>query len=471
MRRATLLVVLVGLVAAGFAWVADRPGTVAITWQGWQIDAPIGMLFAAVAVVVFLAVAGYALLRWLVRLPGEFFRRRRERRRRRGYAALTRGLVAVAAGDPAEARRQSRRAQVLLDEPPLTLLLSAQAAQLAEDEIGARRCFNAMLDRPETEFLGVRGLLTQAMRAGNAAEALALVRRARALQPQTPWVLTTQFELEARAGNWDAAVEAVRRAARLGVLPPARARRSEAAALIERARVSRASNRPQEALGFAKQAYGTEPTHPAAAATLAQALIDVGRPRKAARLIEQEWPRQPHPELVAIYRRAFSANDPVEWTLRVAGLVKLAPGARESKIAIAQAALAARLWGEARRHLAEAMSMGPASAGLARMMARIEAGEHDDVAAERRWLAQAAEAEPDPAWVCGSCGFSHRHWQANCERCHSFDLLVWRSPDRVQPILDEVIPPGAPEPAQPSAGALVPVNAPPLPTRAAPPQA
>lgn len=442
MRRAILLVALVGLVAFAFAWIADRPGTVAITWQGWQIDAPIGMLFAAAAVLVFLSVAFYALLRWLIRLPGEFIRGRRERRRRRGYAALTRGLVAVAAGDPSEARRQSRRAQVLLDEPPLTLLLSAQAAQLAEE-------------------LGLRGLLTQALRTGNHAEALTLVRRARTLQPQTPWVLTTLFELEARAGDWDAAIDAVRRAARLGVLPPAKARRSEAAALIERARVSRGKNRPQEALGFAKQAYGTEPTHPAAAATLAQALIDANRPRKAARLIEQEWPRQPHPELVAIYRRALTASDPVEWTLRVAGLAKLAPEARESKIALAQAALAARLWGEARRYLAEAMSMAPPSAGLARMMARIEAGEHDDVAAERRWLAQAAEALPDPAWVCEECGFAHRVWQANCERCHAFDTQVWRSPDRVQPILDDVLPPAPPP--RPSAGALVPVNAPPPP--------
>ncbi len=460
MRRAILLVALVGLVAFAFAWIADRPGTVAITWQGWQIDAPIGMLFAAAAVLVFLSVAFYALLRWLIRLPGEFIRGRRERRRRRGYAALTRGLVAVAAGDPSEARRQSRRAQVLLDEPPLTLLLSAQAAQLAEDEIGARRCFNAMLERPETEFLGLRGLLTQALRTGNHAEALTLVRRARTLQPQTPWVLTTLFELEARAGDWDAAIDAVRRAARLGVLPPAKARRSEAAALIERARVSRGKNRPQEALGFAKQAYGTEPTHPAAAATLAQALIDANRPRKAARLIEQEWPRQPHPELVAIYRRALTASDPVEWTLRVAGLAKLAPEARESKIALAQAALAARLWGEARRYLAEAMSMAPPSAGLARMMAQIEAGEHDDVAAERRWLAQAAEALPDPAWVCEECGFAHRVWQANCERCHAFDTQVWRSPDRVQPILDDVIPPAPPPAPRAGAGALVPVNAP-----------
>ena len=67
-----------------------------------------------------------------------FLRRRRERRRRAGYRALTQGMVAVAAGDPQEARRFARSADALLADPPLTLLLSAQAAQLDGDETAAK---------------------------------------------------------------------------------------------------------------------------------------------------------------------------------------------------------------------------------------------------------------------------------------------------------------------------------------------
>ncbi len=63
---------------------------------------------------------------------------------------------------------------MLLAEPPLTLLLSAQAAQLNGDEQAARRYFTAMLDRAETEFLGLRGLVMQALRGGDEAAALGL---------------------------------------------------------------------------------------------------------------------------------------------------------------------------------------------------------------------------------------------------------------------------------------------------------
>jgi HemY protein len=463
MKRAIVFVVLLGLVAASFVWIAERPGHFSITWLDWQVEAPIGVMFAALGVIAVVAIMLYILAAWLIALPEQLARWRETRRRRRGYEALTRGMVAVAAGDPGEARRQARRANVLLDEPPLTLLLSAQAAQLSDDEIGARRHFNAMLERPETEFLGLRGLLTQALRNGNESEALTLARRARALQPQAPWVLTTLFDLEARAGDWPGAIATVRRAAKLGVLPPAKARRSEAAALIERARAAHARGHKHEALAHARQAHAIDPLHPAAAATLAQMLIEAGRPRKAARLIEQEWPRQQHPELVALYRRAFAASDPVEWSMRVESLAKLAPEARESKIALAQAAVDAKLWGEARRHLAAAMGLAPPSAGLARLMARIEASEKNDAAAERRWLAEAAEAAPDPAWVCDACGFAHRAWQATCGRCRSFDQLVWRSPDRVQPILGPADPAGAIAPGQPAPANLPVAIAAPLP--------
>ena len=82
-----------------------------------------------------------------------------------GYRALTQGMVAVAAGDAEEAQKLARKADALLAEPPLTLLLSAQAAQLNGDETARpQRYFTAMLDRAETEFLGLRGLIMQALK-------------------------------------------------------------------------------------------------------------------------------------------------------------------------------------------------------------------------------------------------------------------------------------------------------------------
>src|SRR5262249_12747457 len=156
----------------------------------------------------------FSLLSLIVDTPRRLLLARRGRRRRSGYRALAQGMVAVAAGDPQEARRFAKRADLLLADPPLTLLLSAQAAQLDGDEGAAKKFFTAMLARPETEFLGLRGLFNQAMREGDRSGALRLVERAMALRPRTEWVTRSRFDLETRAGRWEAARETLAQAAK-----------------------------------------------------------------------------------------------------------------------------------------------------------------------------------------------------------------------------------------------------------------
>ncbi len=147
------------------------------------------------------------LWRWIVGAPGALLEGWGESRRRQGYRALTHGLAAVAAGDADEAQKQARKAEKLLSEPPLTLLLSAQAAQLAGDREGAKRAFSTMLEDEQTAFLGLRGLIAQALRDGDPQQALALAERAFKLRPDTEWVVHSLFDMQAAVGQWRAAQE------------------------------------------------------------------------------------------------------------------------------------------------------------------------------------------------------------------------------------------------------------------------
>jgi HemY protein len=123
---------------------------------------------------------------------------------------------------------------------------------------------------------------------------------------------------------------------------------------------------------------------------------------------------------------------------QVERLAKLAPLHRESHMALAEAALAADLWGEAKRHAqaalaAEGAADGAApSLGLCRLMQRIAEAQGDDADGVRHWLARAADANPDPAWTCSACGQPHETWLALCTHCGAFDRMEWRAPARVQ---------------------------------------
>src|SRR5258708_4391614 len=156
MGRLPALIAIAILIAIAVL-IADQPGRVSILWQGWRIETSAAVLIVATLALALAAAIVFGLLRRLIGGPSAFLRARRERRRRDGYRALTQGMVAVAAGDAEEAQKFARKADVLLAEPPLPLLLSAQGAQPNGDDRAAQRYFLAMITRSETESLGLRG--------------------------------------------------------------------------------------------------------------------------------------------------------------------------------------------------------------------------------------------------------------------------------------------------------------------------
>lgn len=454
-RGILTLLGLAGVVAIG-VFFADHPGQVEIVWQGWQVDTSVGVLVAAAV----LAGLALALLLWLGSLlldsPRAFLRRRRERRRRAGYRALTKGMVAVAAGDPQEAQRCARRADTLLADPPLTLLLSAQAAQLEGDEMAAKKFFTAMLDRTETEFLGLRGLLNQALRAGDRSTARRLTQRAASLRPSTPWVVESLFDLEVRQGRWEAAQEALARAVKNRIVPRDRARHHRGVILYELSVAALASNDRRHGINLAAQARTLVPDLAAPAAHYGRQLLQDRRTGPAARALEGAWRTAPHPELARVYGAICEDDTPLARVKRFERLALQNPEARETYLTLAEAALEAQLWGEARRHLERALSapapplmtlptglcpvgssppengMDSGLAGptprLCLLMARLEEANHSSGEGLREWLDRAVTAMPDPRYVCASCGGESLEWRSLCPHCGAFDTLVWRTP-------------------------------------------
>jgi HemY protein len=419
-------------ILVGVAWyLAERqPGQVSLEGWGYRIDTSVGILLLAAGLVAVLAAIVYRSWGGIKRTPGDIGRKLAANREKRGYRALTQGMVAVAAGEAGEAQRWARKADELLDAPPLTMLLSAQAAQLDGDHQAAKRYFNAMLERDETRFLGLRGLITQALRDGDEPAALEYVRSAHTLRPNTPWVLETLFDLSEQAGDLEGAERAAREAAQGKVLPAPEAKRKHAVVLLERAYKAQHAGDPNQTLKLVKQARKAAPDLVPASVLHAELLVGSGRRGTAARMLERAWGAAPHPALIEPYRAARPGKTEIEWLNQVGKLTGTTPTHPESLLALAEAALDAKLWGEARRHLGIAAEAG-ATHRVCRLMARLEEAEHGDLDKAREWLMRAGEALPDPAWVCDSCGALASEWQPRCGACDAYDGLAWHTPPRV----------------------------------------
>jgi HemY protein len=445
-------IIKVAVAIAVVIWLVDQPGTVSIPWQGRIVEMPFGVFAGAVLALMVLAVVLFQIYRTVARGPSLIDRRMARSRRERGYDTLSQGLVAVAAGDGESARKLARKADGLLKDPPLTMLLQAQAAQLNGDEQAARVFFERMLERSETEFLGLRGLLMQALREDDLLRALALAERARAIQPKTPWLLRTSLELEVRLRRWGDALETLAAGLRARAFDTATARHFKAAILVEQSREREAEGRMDEAMRFAHQATNLEPDFVPAVVREAKLLARTGRDRKAVKTIESAWAKAPHPLLAEAAQDIAPANEePLARAKRFERLFRQRPDHRESHIALGEAELAAELWGQARDHLVRAEADQP-TRRVYRLLAELEIREKGDPEAARGWLVKGEEAPPDPVWVCRSCGTLATVWSAICPHCDAFDSMAWESPH-----LAVHLP--APEGSRPKAIEAVPVGA------------
>jgi HemY protein len=209
MIRVIAFLVLVAVIALGAAWLAERPGDIAITWMGWRIETSLMVGFAAVAVLVALIMLVWSLVRVVLRSPRLVAQARRNRRVRRGQRAISSGLVAVASGDMRAARRAAGEAARYAGEEPLALLLRAQSAQLAGDPAQADAAFRAMAERPETRLLGLRGLYVEAQRRGDAAAGRRYAEQAAGIAPALPWAGQAVFEFRCASGDWRGAIAAL----------------------------------------------------------------------------------------------------------------------------------------------------------------------------------------------------------------------------------------------------------------------
>lgn len=436
MLRLVTFFVIVAALAIGAAWLADRPGVISLSWQGYAIELSLMtaaiLLIAIVAIVVFLR----DLYRVVVRSPsmvGDFVR---GRRRDRGYEALSKGMLAVGSGDTAGARKLAAEAARLLPHEPMTKLLDAQAAQAAGRRTDAAATFNTMLAAPETKLLGLRGLFLEAKRDTNVEAARQYAAEALSIAPGVPWAGTAMFDFQCAAGEWDEALGTLQILTERKLGDKATTRRRRAVLLTAKAMESE-DGEPDRALSLALEAHGLAPDLIAAAVIGARLSARLGNIRRAANLIEQTWRQKPHPELAEAYARVRPGDSVRDRYRRIKSLTQKAPHRQESRIALATAAIDAQDWAVARETLLGLAKTNP-TVRICRLMAAVEAGEFDDEGRAREWLARSVNALPDPAWTAD--GQVSETWLPTSPVTGKLDAFEWKVPvETLTPLTETAI--------------------------------
>lgn len=359
-----LLLLLLFLTCIGItgAWVAENPGHVVIHWFDYRIDTSFAfLLLLAITVVAVLTFAG-GLLRRLILLPSRLSEERNLRHYRKGMVEITYSVAALAAADVRGAELHTRKAEKLMGQTPLTLLLSAQIARSQGDESKTRAMLEEMLGHAETEYLAARSLSDAASKQQQLPRALSLAERAQAINPKEKAPVHAVISLHVRLGQWQEALLAVNKAVRRGSMSRNDMRHYRSIIYLQQGLPLLASHRYDAAMAAARAALRETPDFLPAQLFSARAFAGGGQQEKALKLILRAWKKTPHPQLSDTFRSIVAAG----------------PKERQAKLMKKWSAL------------------------------------YD------------APPRSDAAWVCGNCGQPAAEWSAHCPSCQAFDTLEWK---------------------------------------------
>jgi HemY protein len=439
MIRVVTFLLALAVLAAGFAWVADRPGEVAVTWLGYRIETSLMVAGLAVAALVAVLMLLWAFMRGILRSPEQVSLFFRHRRAVKGYLALTRGLIAIGAGDLKLARKSADDAARLSPGDPLTLLLIAQSAQMAGDRAAAERAFRDMTRRDDTKLLGLRGLYIEAQRRDDHHAARLVAEEAAKVSPSLAWAGQAVLDDRCAASDWAGALDALD--AMKSALAKPDYRRKRAVLLTARAQAINDIDR-DGARAAVLEAVKLAPDLVPAAALAGRRLAESNAWRKARKILENAWTINPHPDLAEAYANLRFGDSARDRLARMQKLADKVSGQLEGAIAVARAALDAREFKTAREALAPYLSVP--TRRVATLMAEIEESEHGDTGRVREWMARAMRAAGDPVWTAD--GVVSERWLPVTPNGR-LDGFAWKTPlaelGVSRPVI-EVMPPAAP---------------------------
>ena len=420
----------------------DGGATVDVAGQEFTLS-PIEMVFALGAMIVAvwlglkllaLLVATFKFLNGDETAISRYFDRNRERK---GYEALSEGMMALASGEGHLAMTKAARADKYLQQPQLTNLLTAQAAEMTGDRRKAEETYKKLLTDNKTRFVGVRGIMKQKLADGDTDTALALAKKAFALKPKHEETQDVLLRLQAETSDWAGARKTLGAKLKSGSLPRDVHKRRDAVLALSEARDILDEGKTIEARETAIEANRLSPDLIPAAIMAAQGYVGEGNARYATRVLTKTWNAHPHPDLAAAFAEIAPDETAQERLKRFTSLTKTTANHPETKMLLAELNIAAEDFPSAKRALGDLVETNP-TARVLTLMAAIERGQGSDDSVVRGWLTRALTAPRGPQWICENCQHIHPSWAATCGNCGSFDTLAWKTP----PASDVAMPSG-----------------------------
>lgn len=380
-------------------WFAETPGAVTIEWLGWRIDTSVAILFALMAAILVIGTVLIRLWSALVGMGRSYRDARKDKKTRKGLDALAIGFAGVQGGDSTAAYKGARDAKASLGDHAAIRLLEQKATRLSGDTTQAGAAARELLTDPATEMAALHDLSTAAQDIGDLEGALGYAKRALGLKTPPRWALDMTLDLQIALSHWEDAISTLERKDVIPLFKAVDQQRLKSTLYAYAAVAAGHAQNAEAAIKWARKSLSLDATRVDAAVALAQGLIATNKSKKAGAEIEKAWRTSPHPDLLNVYLQLSPADSELAKTKQIETLVSGNADHPQSRLAMAEAALRAELWGQARSRLEPLLDEDttPAIRGrAAALKAQVDLGEHGDTKAATNALLIALESRPAP---------------------------------------------------------------------------
>lgn len=427
MIRLTFYIILSLIIALGAAWLASNPGQFLITWQGWEVRFSTTTFISLVIIYSFAIWLFLRLLKWLNIISYFSNPKRLAKKRARATLDLDHAYSALALGNHEEALKFGLRAKAKIGQDNNILRLLSLATQASENNKN-NPYLKALKASPEASAWANMEELNIYLQQKSWSSALELVQEMLLAHPKSKSLLELHFFLLARLSKWSQAHIQLLQAIKEKAIQKSAQGHLKAVLEYCCALEEKAGGRHEKSINLLNSALKNDPDYSPAALLMVRLYMEQNEIAKAEKILNKIWHRAPNDELAILMVDLYPKETADETYHRIKKMTAGAGNFPQSHHLLANAAINAQQWPQARAALDNVINSANANKTTYQIMALLEQRQKNDAIAAAKLIEKSLLAPDGPRWICGGCHTVKAHYLPICPTCQEFDTIAQSSP-------------------------------------------
>lgn len=391
MQKLMILLFYIVVLAFGVWELTENPGSVSITWYGYVIETSVAF---CIALIIALTLAIHLILfpfRWVRSIKASLERKRFNRFK----DLLIEALSNVLCNNLSENEDLIKKLEKY-NSSDADLILMVKALSKTDPDI-----YDKLIKNPKTYQAGWQGIIDRHIERGEIIKAAEEVEKLLEKNEKKEWILKEAFNLFTLNGEWKKAMSCLESLRKIKAVSDKLYNYQKAVLLTK--------------LGKGWDAFKLCPELPVAALEAAKI-----KPKKAEKIYFTSWREQPSFEVYRAFTKLFVRENSLSVYKHTLKLCENNPTAKLNSLVIADAAINAKLWSEAKKELTAYLAKYPLNIDVAIKMAQIEFDLNHNIHEAQRWIDKMSNLPPNANYVCTCCGHKTTDWMASCPVCNAF---------------------------------------------------